>query len=528
MRLGVVLALAAALRLAHVWALRDTPWFEHLVVDPGYYDLWAQHIAAGNWLGGDRAFYMDPLYPYVLGALYRLFGRDLLAVRLVQVVMSVGSCALVARLGTMLGGPGVGLGAALWLALYKPEIMFTAEIEKTTLSVLLTAAALVLFLERSRASRFGAGIVLGLAVLTRANLLLFAPLGALVLWGESTTAGRRKSLVAPALFLAGFALALAPVAWRNHRVSGAWVPTTTQGGQNFYIGNNPDNLSGSYGALPFLRMNPAFEEEDFHAEAERRTGRSLDSRATSRFWYGEALRFMREQPRTALGLLGRKLALIWNDYEISDNQDQYLLARHSWVMRLPLPGFGITAAFAAMGILASVATMPAARLLVGFVVLYSASVAAFFVFSRYRIQLVPALAPLAVLGARAIAMHVRDGAGRRLLGDGVVLAGVAAFAFQTIQPFDHRNVQLDAMRLHKLADVHLLAGDAAGAITALGEAVSLCPERCPGELRALVALYKEAGRAREAIVWLEQLVSAHPGNRAAAAELERLRAGGAR
>src|SRR6185503_18142953 len=101
LRLGVVLALAAALRLAHVWALRDTPWFEHLVVDPGYYDLWAQHIAAGNWLGGDRAFYMDPLYPYVLGGLYRLFGRDLLAVRLVQVAMSVGSCALVARLGTM-------------------------------------------------------------------------------------------------------------------------------------------------------------------------------------------------------------------------------------------------------------------------------------------------------------------------------------------------------------------------------------------------------------------------------------------
>ena len=184
---------------------------------------------------------MDPLYPYVLGGLYRLFGRDLLVVRLIQVGMSVASCALVARLGTMLGGVPVGLGAGLWFALYKPEIMFTAEIQKTCLSILLTTAGLVLFLARSRASRFGAGVVLGLAALTRANLLLLAPLGALVPWREREPGTGGRSIIAPALFLAGFALALAPVAWRNHRVSGAWVLTTTQGGQNFYMGNNPGN-----------------------------------------------------------------------------------------------------------------------------------------------------------------------------------------------------------------------------------------------------------------------------------------------
>ena len=69
-------------------ALRDTAWFEHLVVDPAYYDRWAQRIAAGDWLD-ERAFYMDPLYPWVLGALYRLVGRDLLVVRLLQVALDV-------------------------------------------------------------------------------------------------------------------------------------------------------------------------------------------------------------------------------------------------------------------------------------------------------------------------------------------------------------------------------------------------------------------------------------------------------
>src|SRR5258707_15446762 len=98
-------------------------------------------------------------------------------------------------------------------------------------------------------------------------------------------------------------------------------------------------------------MNPAFEEADFHAEAEERTGRSLDARATSRFWYGEALRFFRDQPATAFRLAGRKLALMWNDFEISDNQDQYVLARDSPVMAFPLPGFGLTAMLAAVGVL---------------------------------------------------------------------------------------------------------------------------------------------------------------------------------
>ena len=507
--------------MAHVLALRDTPWFEHLVVDPEYYDRWAQRIAAGDWLG-DRAFYMDPLYPYVLGAIYRVLGRDLLAVRLIQVAMSVGSCALVARLGTRLGGRRLGLGAALWFALYKPEIMFTAEIEKTCLSILLTAATLVLALERSLAARFGAGVTLGLAVLTRGNLLVFAPLGALALWRATPREGR-SALVSPAVFLTGFALALAPVAWRNHHVAGTWVPTTTQGGQNFYMGNNADNLSGSYGALPFLRMNPAFEEEDFHAEAERRTGHTLDARATSRFWYGEAWRFMREQPMVALGLLGRKLALVWNDYEVSDNQDQYLLARYSPVMALPLPGFGITAAIAAVGVVASW-TVPALRFFAAFAAVYAASVAAFFVFSRYRIQLVPALVPLAALGVRAIVTEWR----RPLLlaRDAAVLAGAAAFVFQTIPPFDLGNPQTAAMRLLHVADVHLIANDPDGAIDVLQEAMALCPERCPGELRALVAVWERTGRSGEAVRWLERFIAAHPGNATALAELARLRAAG--
>src|SRR2546425_4303657 len=107
--LGTIVALATMLRVAHVLSLRATPWFDHLVVDPEYYDEWARRIAAGDWLG-DRPFYMDPLYPYLLAAIYRLWGRDLLFVRLLQVALSAGSCMLVAANGRP--GPRAAIRAA--------------------------------------------------------------------------------------------------------------------------------------------------------------------------------------------------------------------------------------------------------------------------------------------------------------------------------------------------------------------------------------------------------------------------------
>ncbi|HLY38877.1 MAG TPA: GlcNAc transferase, partial [Candidatus Binatia bacterium] len=197
-------------------ALRGSPWFDHLVVDPEYYDAWARRIAAGDWLG-ERAFYMDPLYPYVLGALYRLCGRDLLLARLLNVALAAGTIALVARIGRRVGGARTGILAAFALALYAPDIFYVGEVDKTTLSIFLTAAALALTLGRAH---FAAGATLGAAALTRANLLVTAPVLAL--------AGRRRT----ALFVAGLACVLVPVAWRNHRVAGEWVLTTTQAGQN--------------------------------------------------------------------------------------------------------------------------------------------------------------------------------------------------------------------------------------------------------------------------------------------------------
>lgn len=520
--LAAVLVFAAVVRLAYVAELRATPWFEQLVVDPEYYDQWAQRIAAGDWLGSG-AFYMDPLYPYVLGALYAVAGRDLLLARLLNVACSVGACALVARLGRGVGGTTVGLVAGLGLALYAPDVFNCGELDKTALSMLLVSAFLVLMTEGGRRARFAAGVVLGLAALTRANLLVFAPLGAVVIARDRALGAPAARRAATGLFLAGFALALAPVTARNVVVAGAWVPTTTQLGQNFYTGNNPENPYGAYGVVSFVRANPHFEEADFRAAAEARVGRPLGPSEVSTYWLRAGLAHIAAEPGFALRAFARKAALFWNDFEISDSQDQYLMERESWVLALPLPGFGAVAAVAVFGLVVGWRRR-CVRLLAAYVITYGATVVAFFVFARYRIQVVPALLPLAGLGvAEVIArLHARDGRG---LARAAAVIGVAGWlAFVRIGLFfpDHPNVV--EMRLRRYADVYVQAGDVDRAIAALQEAIPGCTHGCPWALKDLVAIYRASGRIEEGRRYLEDFIRRHPRQRDAPEYLAEMRA----
>ena len=127
--LVTVLVLALCIQLAHLAALSHTLWFDNLDLDPRYFDQWGQRIAAGDWLGDDT-FFVDPLYPYVLGGLYALFGHDLWIVRLVQVGADVATVYLTARIGTAVASKAVGHLAALAYALYAPAVMAAGEIEK--------------------------------------------------------------------------------------------------------------------------------------------------------------------------------------------------------------------------------------------------------------------------------------------------------------------------------------------------------------------------------------------------------------
>ena len=128
----------------------------------------------------------------------------------------------------------------------------------------------------------------GLA-LTRENALVF--IAVLLAWslvgvdrgrpGVERRTTNVDRLRGAAVFLAGIAIVLVPVAARNAYVGGGFYLTTSQFGPNFYIGNNP-SADGTYQSLRFGRGAPEYERQDAtelaetRARAEALAGRGLE------------------------------------------------------------------------------------------------------------------------------------------------------------------------------------------------------------------------------------------------------------
>ena len=432
--LGTVFVVALAIRLIYLAEVWELPFFEFPLVDARSYDEWGKAIAAGNWLG-DRTFYQGPAYPYFLGLVYTVFGHDLVALHVLQMVMGAVSCALVSLATHRMFGRRAALAAGLLLACYAPALFFDGLIQKTNLGLLLTSALLVAltgFFARPRArSALVCGLVTGLLALTRENALIFAVVIPLwfVLIPRNRPFATRAS--AGAMFALGVALVLLPVGARNLAVGGVFTVTTSQLGPNFYIGNNP-NATGLYAPLLPGRHTPDFEATDAKRRAEWESERELTPAEVSRYWLGESLAWIGEAPGDWLSLLAYKALLTWNDFEVPDTEDVYVNADFSWMLAslLPFLCFGVLLPLAAAGIFIawrerSGGRDGAAGLLVLLALAFSAAVAVFYVWARYRFPLVPLLVPFAGLALARGATWTLSGR-LEMLGAPVVVLVLAA------------------------------------------------------------------------------------------------------
>jgi tetratricopeptide (TPR) repeat protein len=237
---------------------------------------------------------------------------------------------------------------------------------------------------------------------------------------------------------AGFALVALPVAARTRVVSGEWIPFTYNFGFNLYAGNNPE-ANGSFTSITSTQLiSPAGEiREDGAIEADGREylrkaeGVTLSARASSDYWAAKAWRWMREHPGDAARLAVRKLGMMWSRREYAQIEHAGEFDRLAGPLGLPLSGsFALLGALAFPGLWLAWRRGPAARFVLGYVVVLTLAVLPFFVVDRYRHHLIPGIVLLAALTVeRAWALaHRRDA--RRLLALGAAaLAGLAvAFA----------------------------------------------------------------------------------------------------
>ena len=433
-----VFVLALALRGPYLVEIRDIGFFDQPVSDGYVYVQTAGEIGAGNRLA-PADFVHAPLYAYVLALIGWGDSPNLLVVRLVQIVLGATACTLLVAACRRFFDWPIALAAGLLVAIYPPAIFFDGLIQKTSLAGLLAALLVYLIaLGRERSSWRGwaiGGFVLGLLALTRQNALALTPAVLAAAWLGRTAAGQRARLVGMAACAAGLLLALLPWVLRNRIVTGEFVLTTPNLGQNFAMGNGPES-TGTYLPLRRGRSTGEHEQAEWRRDAERALGRALSPREVSDYYLSTAWTWVRAHPADWLGLLHKKWRMVWDAYEAPDTEDYYLYQQHSNLLRAldRVFHFGVLCPLAAAGIALTLADRRKLWFLYAWLLIVALSVAAFVVFGRYRFPLVPVLVMFAAAGIVQTVRRLRRREWRAILVAGILAGGVAWMANR---PVDH-------------------------------------------------------------------------------------------
>jgi tetratricopeptide (TPR) repeat protein len=510
---------AWVLRAVFVLELRSSPLSDVPLLDELYHVQWASALAAGDWIG-NAVFFRAPLYPYTLGLGLLLFHGSLLGARLLQVTYGALTPVAVYFLGRRILGARGGLVAGIIATLYPFLIYFTNELLIESLVVVLDAFLLVAILRADDVPSWGrwvlAGVVLGLAAITRPTVLLFAPCVFLWIWwragrpcplreprkGDLTLLRGRTPLRAAALrfamFVLGAGLVIGPVTLRNFALEKDFVLISSQGGVNFFIGNNSDS-DGVSAVLPVL--GETWQYADCVRIAEREEGRPLRSSEVSGFWYRRGRDFLFGHPKEAAALLVKKFVLFWNRYELPNNKDVYYFARMSLVFRsLAWLNFGVIAPLGALGAVVLLRRRrPGAALLALFALAHMVGVVLFFVCSRFRIPVVPVVVVFAAAGLLWLWDRARAMDFRRLLGGAAVVVAAAAF----VNPdFYHTHLGDRAQTHYQIGYAHASKGRHEAALEeyrlAIGMAGGATATRAKAE-NGMGLSYEKLGRGEEAL-----------------------------
>jgi tetratricopeptide (TPR) repeat protein len=502
-----ILIVAAAVRLAFALDTRGDLLFSILTIDARSYCDLAARFAAGDFAWGREALWFPPLYPALLGALFRALGPDPVWAKAAQFALGAATAAIVTRIGGRISRAG-GIVAGLLLAFSPVALFHESQLLYTSLSVFLTAlfiAALLQALDRPGGRRaLLAGGALGLLGLTRSNALLFLPVAA---WLAFRRGGGRPA----AALAAGTMLVLLPVLLRNGIRAGEWTPLTVNGGFLFADGF----AEGSAGARAVRRMPQDYGPGgSFQREAEAASGRPLSLAEASRFHRDRTLARIREDPGAALRVTARKAALLATAREIDDNLGFPTVRNRSiWLSWLPSPwAWMLVPAVLGAVMLAGRrdAAGAVAWVLIAYAIVYCTSILPFFVNARYRL---PLLVPLAALGGGAVAalgaaLRARE-VPARLLPAGLA-AGVAAFA-----ALRDPGVRTDpALELLAVGAALEQAGHHEDALSATDRALARKPDLAGAHHNRALSL-RALDRREEALAAAERATALDPGMAAA-------------
>jgi 4-amino-4-deoxy-L-arabinose transferase-like glycosyltransferase len=461
-RLGLlaVLLVAAAARAGNYLEIRGSPllhfhrWAQS---DMSFFDAWARAITAGDlltratlrpyhtaharlareaharsgspepfddavgkriwreWLG-EGTFYQDPLYAYVVAAIYAVAGPRVGAVFLVQALLGLATVALVHRLACRLFDARVAVVAGLLAALYGPLLFYETLLLRDSMITFTGLATLWAFIRAAdrpdeRRPAVLAGAVSGLGFLLKSTSLLFSAAAAAIV----APLGRTSPVRRVAWIAAGFLAATAPLAARNVALGVAPFRVVSERAFPFvFIGANAEDYD------PMAGGTVSTHTVDILARTDGR-------------WLPVVVETLRTHDGLAgwPRLLGGKLLAFWQWYEIPDNADYAYYRLHAPLVSAITVRWGLVAPLAVVGLVLAARRAPAYLLAAAYLAAVIATNVIFFTVSRYRLPAALAMTPFAAFALVALAQSLLEG---RRLRVATLLALTAAVAVAVLRP----------------------------------------------------------------------------------------------
>jgi tetratricopeptide (TPR) repeat protein len=487
---------AVAIRAVFLMQLAESGFGNELSIDSEFYRDLAFDLAAGGSLPSG-ALTFNPLYPFFLAAVFRLFGEGLLAPRIVQVVLGLLTIVLIYVAGVRLAGgrrkgtlsPNVvSLSAMAMAVLYPQFVLYEGMLLGTTLEIFLLTASFALALAMDEDLRgeqtlavgskrmptwLGGGILgamCGAGALGRPNL--FLPLVAgLPLWFLARN-WRRRLWLAPAIgFALGAALFLLPPTVYNAKSTGRFVPVTAHGGINFYVGNRPGTV-GVYQPPDDMRGEMRGLIADARSRAERETGRTMTDAETSDYYMEKALTDIERDPARWLVLLGRKLVLFWNKIEVHDMPEVLYFQDSLPLFKFPFLPFSVIGPLGLVGFVVLLRGGRNRSIVCLFLGTATLSVLLFYANSRYRLPVVPVVILLAALFIAWVAREISE----RRAKQAAIMATLAVALFFGVSNRTIVTPNRGAVYIF-LGNRYMSSGDEAKAAEAYAMAYRLDPNR---------------------------------------------------
>jgi len=276
---GLFAVLAVGLRLAWIAYVNPDP-NDGRVDDTLFYDQAARALLDGrgyiSYLGLPTAQW-PPGYPFVLSAIYWLFGHNILLPKILNALAGGGTVILIYLIGSRVFNWKVGVVGGFLFAVFPGQVFYSTLImTESTFPFLLTLLILFLLSFVSKPESLSPirllllGVFFGALTLIRSEgFVLFA---AAVLFWRIVVPSWRRFFLQTSLVAVGMFFAMVPWTIRNYIAMDAFIPFVTGGGHTLLAGHQDDpylatsvfpegRIQEKYSYLPYPEREIKVEQE---------------------------------------------------------------------------------------------------------------------------------------------------------------------------------------------------------------------------------------------------------------------------